>query len=87
MNAREKAAQLYAIWLKIAEDGSLSFRDARDGFIPNAHDDPREVLRDGIGQVTRPLGTSPADARGVVRGLNALQKFLAQAPDFSVAQF
>jgi beta-xylosidase len=78
MNAREKAAQLYSVWLEIAEDGSLAFRDVHDGFIPGVRDDPREVLHDGIGQVTRPLGARPADARSVVRGLNALQKFLVE---------
>jgi beta-xylosidase len=78
MTPKEKAAQLYAVWVKIGEDGSLAFRDVHDGFIKDAMEDVREVLRDGIGEVTRPLGTRPADARGVVRGLNLLQKFLVE---------
>jgi hypothetical protein len=33
VNATEKAAQLYSVWLKIGEDGSVTFRDTRHGFI------------------------------------------------------
>ena len=78
MSLAEKVAQLCSVWLRISDDGSIAFRDVHDGFIQDASDDPREVLKDGIGQVTRPLGTRPADARGTVRGLNLLQKFLRE---------
>jgi beta-xylosidase len=78
MRPAEKAAQLYSVWLRIGEDGSLAFREAHDGFIRDASEDPREVLQNGIGQITRPLGTRPVDAKGCVRGLNTLQKFLVE---------
>jgi beta-glucosidase len=78
MRTIEKAAQLYSVWLKIGEDGSVAFREVHDGFIRDASDDPREVLQNGVGQITRPLGTRPVDAKSCVRGLNALQKFLVE---------
>jgi beta-xylosidase len=78
MSVAEKAAQLYAVWLRIEEDGTFAFRDASDGFIGQATGDPATVLRHGIGQITRPLGTRPIDARACVRGLNLIQKRLKE---------
>jgi beta-glucosidase len=78
MTTAEKVAQLHSVWLEIGEDGSFAFRKAHDGFIKDANEDPREALRDGIGQITRPLGTRPVDAKRCVRSLNALQKHLVE---------
>ncbi len=78
MNIEEKAAQLYSVWLKIGADGSLRFRSGNDGFIKTATSNPMDVMKNGIGQITRPLGTAPIDAKAGVRGLNAIQKFLVE---------
>lgn len=78
MTLQEKVAQLHAVWLNIDEDGSFAFRNAANGFIPGSTEDPHLVLRDGIGQITRPLGTRPIDARGGVKGLNKVQKLLVE---------
>jgi beta-xylosidase len=78
MTVKEKVAQLFSVWLTIEEDGSFTFRKAHDGFIEESSADPGSVLRNGIGQITRPLGTRPVEARSCVRGLNRIQKYLVE---------
>jgi len=78
MRLSEKVAQLYAVWLRIEEDGSFAFRSVGDGFIEADTADPREIVKDGVGQITRPLGTRAIDPAKGVRGLNLLQKFLIE---------
>lgn len=78
MTIEEKAAQLYSVWLVVNEDGSFTFRNVGDGFIKDSADDPKEVMKTGIGQITRPLGTRPIEAKRCVRGLNLFQKQLIE---------
>ena len=78
MTVKEKVAQLYSVWLKIEEDGTFSFREALDGFTKDTIADPGLILKDGVGQITRPLGTRPVDARSCVMGLNRIQKYLVE---------
>lgn len=78
MTIEEKAAQLYSIWLQLEGDGTWSLRKAKSSFIKKTQDDPTEIIRNGIGQITRPLGTRPADPLDCVRGLNAVQEFLVK---------
>lgn len=78
MTVKEKVAQLCAVWLNIEEDGSFSFREAYDGFIRESEGNPETILKNGIGQITRPLGTRPIDAAAGVRGFNRVQKFLVE---------
>ncbi len=78
MTVKEKIAQLHSVWLKIEEDGTFTFRDGLDGFIQDSTADPRLILKDGIGQITRPVGTRPIDARSCVRGLNLIQRHLVE---------
>ena len=78
MTVKEKVAQLCSVWLRIEEDGSFSFREARDGFIKDSGGAAETILSHGIGQITRPLGTRPVDARSGVRGLNRIQRYLVE---------
>ena len=78
MNIREKIAQMYSVWLVIHEDGGITVKKAQIGKRGEAETDPFEIMRDGIGQITRPLGTGPIDAVLGVRGLNKIQKFLVE---------
>lgn len=78
MTIEEKTAQLFSVWLVLQGDGSYSFRSVGDGLIDDQSDDPNSVMKDGIGQITRPLGTHPIDARECIRGLNAVQKYLIE---------
>lgn len=78
MTVKEKVAQLSAVWLNIEEDGTFSFRETHDGFIRESRGNPKTILRHGIGQITRPLGTRPIDGAAGVRGLNRIQKYLVE---------
>jgi len=73
----EKIAQMCSHWLILSADGNHRIRT--DAFCQTATtDDIKEMLRLGIGQITRPLGTHPVDPKEGVRALNALQKFLVE---------
>jgi len=77
MTMPEKIAQMYSQWLILSADGNHRIRT--DPFCQTATtDDIKEMLRQGIGQITRPLGTHPVEPREGVRALNALQKFLVE---------
>src|SRR5260370_40481110 len=77
MTLPEKIAQMYSHWLILSADGHHRIRT--DAFCQTATtDDIKEMLRLGIGQITRPLGTHPVHPKEGVRALNALQKFLVQ---------
>jgi beta-glucosidase-like glycosyl hydrolase len=76
MTLEEKIAQLHAFWLVLSEDGRHQVRPG-EAFIGRS--DPDEVqrrLKNGMGQITRPLGTQGVDAAVGLRALNRLQRFL-----------
>jgi beta-glucosidase-like glycosyl hydrolase len=77
MTFEEKAAQMHALWLILAEDGRHRPRmdDFTGGTDPEA---VQESLRHGLGQISRALGSHGVDARTGVRALNRLQKFLCE---------
>ena len=77
MTLPEKIAQMYSCWLILSADGNHRIRT--DPFCQTVTaDDIKEMLRLGIGQITRPLGTHPVDPKEGVRALNALQEFLVE---------
>jgi beta-xylosidase len=77
MTLPEKIAQMYSQWLILSADGEHRMRE--DSFAQRTTSDAfKEMLKVGMGQITRPLGTHPVDAREGVRALNALQKFLVE---------
>ena len=78
MTLTEKVAQLCSLWVNIEEDGGISFRQAADGFIKDGVGDPLQVLKEGIGHITRPLGTRPVEAARGLRGFNRVQKYLVE---------
>ncbi|WP_296650194.1 glycoside hydrolase family 3 N-terminal domain-containing protein [Paraburkholderia sp.] len=73
MSIDEKIAQLHAVWLKLSADGNHQPRSEdfaqRDAGVPI-----EQLLRHGVGQVTRPLGTHIVEPKEGVRALNALQR-------------
>jgi beta-glucosidase len=77
MTIDEKVAQLGAQWLKLQADGDHQTRElemtdsTQSGSLS-------EKLAHGLGQITRPLGTVPVDAKEGVMALNALQKQLVE---------
>lgn len=78
MNIREKIAQMFSIWLYIREDGGIAVKQPRLGGRGELNGDPFDLMKDGVGQITRPLGTNHSDAVHSVRGLNRIQKFLVE---------
>src|SRR5689334_24242121 len=72
MSVREKIAQLRGVWVGM---------DAGGGDVaPHQHDiadepvDWTEVIKDGLGQLTRPFGTAPVDPVGGAAGLCRTQR-------------
>ena len=77
MHLDEKIAQMHAVWLFLAEDGGHEVRSDRFTGKSDA-ESINAMLRSGLGQITRPLGTRAVNPQQGVRGLNCLQKFLME---------
>ncbi|MBI1170074.1 beta-glucosidase [bacterium] len=77
MTLEEKIAQLHAFWLLLSEEGAHQVRP--DKFVGATDPDAmREMLSQGLGQITRPLGSRPIDPDAGVRALNRLQKYMIE---------
>jgi beta-glucosidase-like glycosyl hydrolase len=77
MTIEEKIAQLHAFWLILSPDGKHEVRT--DKFTGAADADQLQaMLKHGLGQITRPLGSRPVEPREGVRALNTLQKFMCE---------
>ncbi|WP_344051319.1 beta-glucosidase family protein [Planotetraspora silvatica] len=67
MSVAEKVAQLYGVWVGIKdEDGEMAPHQHEFTSLPVGWD---ELVKDGIGQLTRPFGTTPV---GVLTGATTL---------------
>jgi beta-xylosidase len=81
MTLSEKVSQLYSIWLET---------DAATGEVAPHQDDLSsgqnfaEVIRDGLGQLTRPFGTRPMTARQGAESLVQLQRDIVAASRFGI---
>ncbi|GAB3892365.1 hypothetical protein GCM10029964_067040 [Kibdelosporangium lantanae] len=82
MTLREKLAQLVGLWVGADPSG--------DGVAPHQADltaDPvdwPDVIKDGIGQLTRPFGTRPVDPAAGARSLAASQAEIVTASRFGI---
>jgi len=75
MTLREKLAQMHALWLVLSEDGNHKMRpDASNDFSTGDPERVKQLFANGLGQITRPLGTVGVDPREGVRALNRFQK-------------
>jgi beta-xylosidase len=82
MTVREKIAQLYGVWVGM---------DAAGGDVaPHQHDfasaptNWNELIRDGIGQLTRPFGTTPVDPAVGAHGVARSQRQIMAAGRFGI---
>ncbi len=77
MTIEEKIGQMHGMWLVLEEDGN---HRVRHGQLTGASDPDvlKEILNNGLGQITRPLGTRSIDAAAGVRALNCLQKYFVE---------
>ncbi|MGH6656421.1 MAG: glycoside hydrolase family 3 N-terminal domain-containing protein, partial [Actinocrinis sp.] len=75
MSVREKVAQLYGVWVGAdATSGQVApFQHSSE--LPAA--DWSDVLRDGVGQLTRPFGTAPVDPVAGARAVANSQRELS----------
>lgn len=78
MNLEEKTAQLVSIWLRVGADGKLAVRDLHGFVAEESTGNVYSHLRNGIGQITRPLGTQMISAAEGVEALNTVQRFLIE---------
>ena len=77
MSIEEKVAQLHALWLYLSETGDHTLRGS--SFTGTGDDESvKQMLANGLGQITRPLGTGIVDPVKGVRALNKLQKQLLE---------
>jgi len=77
MQLQEKIAQLHSAWLVLSETGDHVLRE--DNFAGSKSGESwHSLLQNGLGQVTRPLGTRSIEPQAGVRALNHLQKYLLE---------
>ncbi|GAA3818218.1 glycoside hydrolase family 3 N-terminal domain-containing protein [Sphaerisporangium flaviroseum] len=76
MSLPEKVAQLYGVWVGIDNsDGEMAPHQHEFTALPVAWD---ELVKDGMGQLTRPFGTAPVDVvRGAATLANAQRSIMA----------
>ncbi|MFI6349359.1 glycoside hydrolase family 3 N-terminal domain-containing protein [Streptomyces sp. NPDC050560] len=75
MTLEEKTAQLYGLWAGASADGAEVAPHQHDMDVPPALDD---LLPTGLGQLTRPFGTTPVDpALGAVSLMRTQQRVTA----------
>ncbi len=78
MTIHEKLAQMYSVWFNIRPDGSLWLKDHTGMAVTESPVRFEELLKEGVGEITRPLGSQPIDARTAVKALNSIQEFLVK---------
>jgi beta-glucosidase len=82
MTLREKVAQLYGVWVGMDTAGA--------DVAPHQHEfaeapaDLDSLLRDGLGQLTRPFGTAPVDPAAGAAALVRMQQRIAAAGRFGI---
>ena len=82
MSLQEKLAQLVGVWVGADADGA--------GVAPHQADLTGEtpplsaVIKHGLGQLTRPFGTTPVEPAAGARGLAAAQAQIVAASQFGI---
>ncbi len=76
MTREEKIAQLCSVWLTL-DPASGDFAPFQGMFMKTPIDQ-RELLRHGIGQITRPFGSRPVAPSDGAHALNAFQRYLIE---------
>lgn len=77
MTLAEKVAQLTSIWLAVDPDsGEFAPSQMMFGFPPEG--ELRDLMANGMGQITRPLGSRPVEPLAGVRAINELQRQLIE---------
>ncbi|MEO3875805.1 glycoside hydrolase family 3 N-terminal domain-containing protein [Nonomuraea sp. B12E4] len=77
MSLAEKVAQLYGVWVGI-DDGDGEMAPHQHEFA-QLHAEWDDLVRDGLGQLTRPFGTAPVDVRTGAATLAKTQRSIMAA--------
>ncbi len=83
MTLEEKIAQLGSIWMGATGDGE-GVAPMQDQFFSYAQPPFKELVKNGLGQLTRVFGTRPVDAAAGMRALASLQGSVAAASRFGI---
>ncbi|MBN1649093.1 MAG: glycoside hydrolase family 3 C-terminal domain-containing protein [Spirochaetales bacterium] len=78
MNLQEKVAQMHSLWLAFHEDGQIKTKLLSNLKTESSDEDPFDIMKYGIGQITRPMGTHEVSTAACIRGINSVQKFLVR---------
>jgi beta-xylosidase len=78
MTLEEKIAQLGSIWMGATGDGE-GVAPMQDEFFSYAQPPFEDLIKHGLGQLTRVFGTRPVDAAAGMRALSSLQGSVAAA--------
>jgi len=82
MTVREKVAQLYGVWVGIdSAGGDVAPHQHELAAAPASWE---ELIRDGIGQLTRPFGTKPIEPPAGARALARSQRQIMAAGRFRI---
>ena len=82
MTLEEKVAQLYGVWVGIDEtEGEVAPHQHEMAAAPTDWD---ELIRSGLGQLTRPFGTAPVDPLVGAKGLAESQRQIVAAGRFGI---
>jgi len=76
MNLDEKIAQMHALWLVLKDDGRHEPRPCEIAVNTDDPFDIKRALQQGLGQISRAMGTHSVSADAGLRALNQLQRFL-----------
>jgi beta-xylosidase len=85
LTLEEKIAQLGSLWIGASgdgtgDDGVAPMQDQFDDETPNLD----EVIKDGLGQLTRVYGTRPVEPAAGIRALTGLQEKITGASRFGI---
>jgi beta-xylosidase len=82
MTTEEKLAQLTSLWMKAEpdSDGIAPMQDEFDAGVPALE----EIIRDGLGQLTRVFGTKPVPPAVAAQALGELQEKIITASRFGI---
>jgi beta-xylosidase len=82
MTLEEKVAQLYGVWVGIdATEGEVAPHQHEMAAVPVEWE---ELIRSGLGQLTRPFGTAPVDPLLGAKGLAESQRQIMAAGRFGI---
>ena len=78
MTTAEKIAQLCSVWMNIDNKGNI-FLKALSGYKQEVgRQEPYDYIKEGIGQITRPLGSQNISPVEGIKALNRIQKYLVE---------